>query len=244
MYARFSIFGKQTMSEKLSICQVRLKSIPATPSGELSDNVFRKCCFCEKICESVGSQLQIIDRLSGPGNFYCSFCLRHGFNNKSNRDVLILSFRSIIAYFYFQNYLQSTNGQKFWISQIEDYIDLHQKVGLFNPLFLYDPETMLWFVNFSRIGTSKKKIPLEEVFKTILSILKTFDLSSTVPGVDISLFYKKYKDAIDVFYRKRLRPSDRRMLIPTLSNTNVNEPKICSLDKMRTFVFNDLKIKK
>ena len=232
------------MSEKLSICQVRLKPIPATLSGELSDKVFRKCCFCEKICESVDSQLQLIDRLSGLGNFYCSFCLRHNFNNKGNRDVLILSFRSIIAYFYFQNYIQATNGQKFWISQIEDYIDAHRQAGLVNPLFLYDPDTMLWFVNFSRVGTSKKKVPVEEVFKTVLNILTTFNLSSTVPGINVSLFYQKYKDAIDVFYRKRFRPPDRRMLIPTLSNTGVSESKTCSLDKMRTFVFDDLKAKK
>jgi hypothetical protein len=232
------------MSEKLSMCQVRLKPIPATLSGELSDKVFRKCCFCEKNCESVSTQSQLIDRLSGPGNFYCSFCLRHGLNNKGGRDVLILSFRSIIGYFYFQNYIQANNGQKLWISQIEDYIDSHYRAGSVNPLFLYDPDTMLWFVNFSKIGNTKKKVPVEEVAKTIVSILTTFNLSETAPGVSMSSLYTKYKDAVDGFYRKRFRPADRRMLIPTLCNTGVVEPKTSSLDKMRNFVFDDLKAKK
>jgi len=232
------------MSEKLSISQVRLKPIPATLSGELSDKVFRKCFFCEKNCETASVQSSLIDRLSGPGNFYCSFCLRHGLNNKGNRDVLILSFRSIIGYFYFQNYIQANNGQKLWISQIEDYIDAHCHAGLVNPLFLYDPDTMLWFLNFSRIGKSKKKIHIDEVMKTIVSILTTFNLSETTPGVSMSSLFLKYKDAVDGFYRKRFRPADRRMLIPTLANTGVVEPKMCSLDKMRNFVFDDLKAKK
>lgn len=229
------------MSEKFSISQVRLKPIPAASSGELSDKVFRKCCFCEKNYESGNSQSQLLDRLSGPGNFYCSFCLRHGLNNKGSRDVLILSFRSIIGHFYFQNYIQVNNGQRLWISQIQDYINDHYRAGAVNPLFLYDPDTMLWFVNFAKIGTSKKKIPLEEVIKTVVSILTTFNLSENVPGVSMSSLFLKYKDAIDGFYRKRFRPADRRMLIPTITNT---ESKTCSLDKMRNFVFDDLKSKK
>lgn len=238
----FPNFGDKTMSEKNSISQVRLKLIPATLSGELSEKIFRKCCFCEKTCESGKPQSQLLDSLSGPGNFYCSFCLRHSLNNKGNRDVLILSFRSIIGYFYFQNYLQISNGKKLWISQIEDHITAHYQAGIVNPLFLYDPETMLWFVNFARVGSGKKKIPLEEIMKTIMNILSTFNLE-TISGLNIDLLHLKYKESISQFYHKRFRPADRLMLIPTLANTGVVEPLTCSLNKMRNFVFDDLKIK-
>ena len=232
------------MAEKTSICQVRLKPLPSHPSGELSDKVFRKCCFCEKNCEFLDNQSQIVDRLAGPGNFYCSFCLRHDLHTRINRDILILSFRSVIEYFYLLNYLLPHNGKKLWISQIEDYIESHQKAGISNPLFLYDPDTMLWFINFSKIGTSKRKIPLQEVLKTITSILASFNLTQTTPGISTSAFYTKFKDAIESFYRKRYRPENRRMLIPTLANTGVVEPKIYSLDKMRNFILEDLKAKK
>ena len=232
------------MPEKLSICQVRLKPIPADPTGELSDKVFRKCCFCDKNCES-GSLSSVIDKLSGPGNFYCPFCLRHDFHNRGNRDVLILSFRSIIGYFYLQNYVQAHAGKKLWLTEIEDYIESHAQAGLVNPLFVYDPDTMLWFVNFSKVGNSKRKVPLAEVLKTVVSILATFNLSESAQGVSMAALYAKYKDAIENFYRKRYRPENRRMLIPTLKDCgNVVEPKSCSLDKMRNFTLDDLKAKK
>lgn len=231
------------MSEKLSVCQVKLKPIPASPNGELSDKVYRKCCFCEKNCETSSSH-PLIDKLSGPGNYFCAFCLRHNLHTAANRDVLILSFRSIIGYFYFQNYVNTTSGRKLWLAEIEDYIESHVEAGLVNPLFLYDPETMLWFVNFAKIGTSKKKAPLDEVHKTILSILTCFNLNDTVPGISMSSLYVKYKDAIDNFYRKRYRPADRRMLIPTLANTGVVEPKTCTLDRTRSFIAEDLRAKR
>ena len=103
---------------------------------------------------------------------------------------------------------------------------------------------MLWFVNFSRIGNSKRKVPVEEVLKTVVSMLASFNLSETTQGISMSALYLKYKDAIDGFYRKRFRPADRRMLIPTFANTGMVETKACELDKMRNFTSDDLRIKK
>lgn len=230
------------MIEKKSMHQIRIKQIDPLFSGELSDKIFRKCHFCEKTCEVFGNQYKTINNLSGPGNFYCSFCLRHGLNSKGNRNFLILSFRSIIGYFYFKNYIQQ-NGKRMWLSEIEDFIESHRQAGLVNPLFLYDSETMLWFVDFSRVGNSKKKISVEEIIKTIVSILASFNLSETVPGIDMSSLFLKYKDAVETFYHKRFRPSDRKMLIPTFSNTGSFESKSCNLDKLRNFILDDLRIK-
>lgn len=229
------------MTEKLSICRVKLELLPSSPSGELSEHVFRKCSFCNKHCQLNNSQFQLVEKLSGPDNFYCVSCLRHGFNTRGNRDILILSFRSIIGYFYLQNYIQAESGQKLWITQIENYIDAHQKTGFTNPLFQYDPETMLWFIDFSKVGLSKKKIHLSEILKTVWNILISFDLNKNIPEVDIISLYSKYKIAIESFYQKRYRPKNRRMLIPTLASTGASEPKTCSFDKLRNFILDDLK---
>lgn len=229
------------MTEKISISQVRFKHISSGQNGELCEKSLRKCNFCEKSCE-IGSNL-VVEKLSAPGNFYCPFCLRHDLHTGKSKDILILSFRSIIGYFYFQNYIQVTSGRKIWLSEIEDFIQSHVKAGETNPLFLYDPETMLWFVNFGKVGDSKRKVPIEEVLKTIVNILTCFNLSQTVPGLSLVSFYEKYKEAIDAFYRKRYRPEKRKMLIPTFKELGVHESKMFNNEKMRNFTYQDLKIK-
>ena len=244
IYASFPIFGDETMAEKVSACKVQIKPIISPISGELSDRVLRKCNFCEKECEYFTNQSQIIDRLSGPKNFYCPFCLRHGFNNRSNRDVFILSFRSIYAYFYLQNYFCSTIGKKLWISEIEDYIESHKAVGLINPLFFYDDDTMLWFIDFSKVGNSKKKIPLDEILKTVVNILASFNFRENIVGMKLSDLYLKYKEGIEAFYQKRHMPKDGRILIPTLENTGAVYSKVHNIEKTKKFIFKNLCVKK
>lgn len=228
---------------KMSVAQVKLKPLESPSSGELSERVFRKCCFCEKQCEVVGEQARLVEKLSGPEAFYCSFCLRHGFHTKGSRDVLILSFRGIIGQFYQQNYLATHGLHKLWISEIEDYIEAHRKAGEINPLFAYDPESLLWFVNFARVGNSKRKLPLAEVLKTVANILFSFDLSNTAPGVNQAAVFAKFKDAIENFYSKRYRPESRRMLIPTLTGCGGQEPKQPN-ERTRNFTSCELKVKK
>lgn len=155
---------------------------------------------------------------------------------------MILSFRSVIGYLYFYNYLQVGGPSKIWVSEIQDYIDSHISAGLVNPLFVYDPDTLLWFVDFSKVGTSRKKLPLESVHKTVVNILTSLDLHK-IPGMDTSRFFQKYKDAIDVFAEKRSRPGNKRLLLPTLTGCGVNEPKNFSFDRTRNFIFEDLEFK-
>jgi hypothetical protein len=233
------------MSNKLSFRQVKFTPIQLSNTDELSDKIFRKCGFCEKSCQLPPKQSKLVQKLAGPECFYCPFCLRHNLNNKDNRDVLILSFRSIIGYFYLQNYLYNIfDNTKFWISEIEDYIKKHMDAGLTNPVFLYDPDSLLWFIDFSKVGRSKKKIPIEDVFETVANILKTFDLEKTIAGCNQTTFFSKYKEAIDLFYTKRHRPENRKKLIPTLTGCGVLEPKNFSFDCTRDFIFEDLAIKK
>lgn len=230
------------MGNQNKICDVKITSINPPVNGELSNEIFRRCCFCEKNCLLANFQLEIVQKLSGPEAFYCPFCLRHRFNSRGNRDILVLSFRGVIGYLYFYNYLQANGPNKIWVSEIQDFIDIHAEAGLINPLFVYDPETLLWFIDFSKVGNSRKKIPLESVHKTVINILTSLDLHK-IPGMNTSKFFQKYKDAIEVFHDRRFRPANKRLLLPTLTGCGVNEPKNFSFDRTRNFIFEDLEFK-
>ena len=222
------------MSEKLLINQVIFKPIPTLENGELSDKIIRKCHFCGKKCEFSENSSHLSQKLSGNDCFYCLFCLRHNLNNKNNKNILILSFRNIIGFLYHQNYVAI---RKLWLSEIEDYIDSHVEVGLQNPLFLYDPETMLWFIDFNKVGKSKRKIPVEEVFKTVIGILSCFNLSENIINIRMGSLYQKYQDGIEMFYRNRQRLDG--ILVPLLFVAESNFD-----DRTKNFIFQDLKLKK
>lgn len=224
------------MNQKNSISKVSVIPVQNLLKGEFSDKIFRKCSFCDKDILLTKTNIGLIERLSGPNGVYCPFCLKHGFYTKNNKHILILSFRAIIGHLYYQNYLIEN---KIWLSELEDIIDCHVKTGLKNPLFFYDAETYLWFLDFSRIGTSKKKLPILEVHKTICEILLCFNFWDFCPSHQIAC-YQKFKDAINKFYEKRYRPDDRKMLIPSL---NVPHAKV-AVEKLRNFTNFELSLKK
>lgn len=194
---------------------VKLKPLPTLPGDELSECVYRRCFFCQKDCKPQVVNKSLIDRLSGPGRHYCSFCLRHGFNTKNVRHILPMSFRGIIGHF-----CHRTHTRKMYLSDIEDYIHSHSETGLMNPAFVYDPDTFLWFVDFSRVGKSTKKVPVSAVLHTVTDILTCFNLNDTVGPNAPSDMYAKYREAILQFYEKRYRPADRPMLIPSVDGVD------------------------
>lgn len=230
------------MNQKFSISEITLKLIPNISSDELAEEYLRRCSFCEKYFRVSSVNSEIINKLSGIKNIYCSFCLRNDFNNKKDNEILILSFRCIFAYFYFFNYLNSLQNEKMWISEIHDIINRHQIIGEQNPLFAYDAETMLWFINFSKIG--KNKASLDDVNKTVLDILQSMNLEKNIPGFNLTSFYQKYNSAVELFYKKKHRPKGKKMLIPTLLNTGIIESKNYTFEKMKNFTLNDLKLKR
>jgi len=229
LYIKWTPKMKKVYSGKISF-------IPANDAlpGELSNKILEKCIFCQKSITINACNSFVIKKLSGPERIFCPFCLRNGFCTKRNKHILILSFRSLIASLYYQCY--ANQHRKLWLSQIQEYIDAHEFIGLKNPVFMYDPETYLWFIDFSRVGAGKKQIPIIEVHRTIVDVLTCFNLEhflgTNVPGE----VFVKYRDAIDLFYEKRFRPKRRKMLIPTFPT----HLKISS-ERFRNFIPKNLK---
>jgi hypothetical protein len=87
-----------------------------------------------------------------------------------------------------------------------------------NPVFNYDQESYVWFIDFRKVGESKKKISVKDVQSTIVDILATFNLPITIPAVHMNKLYQKYDEAVSDFYTKRYRPEGKKLLCPTLKN--------------------------
>ena len=116
-----------------------------------------------------------------------------------------------------------SRGVFMYITQLQELIDEHRAVGETNPLFTYDPETMCWFVDFSRVGDTKRKQPISAVLDTIAEILLVFGLKEMVAEVSTFKVWEKYRDAVMAFYQGRTRPVGQKILSPTLIKTGASE---------------------
>lgn len=193
--------------------KITLKPIPNSPGGMLSERILTKCTFCYKTCHIDSNLFANLHWLAGKEKFFCGFCIRNNFDTKANKDVLVLTFKNVFNYFYQQNHL---NKKKMWMCEIKDIIEDHRNVGLRNPVFYYDEESMNWFVNFSRVGSVKRKMSLEGVKKTIYEIVDSLKIGVYTKGVEEKVIRRKYLDAIDLFDEKRYRPKGRKVLSPTI----------------------------
>lgn len=220
----------------MQVRDVEVKKVEAQTDNELSDTVYRVCVFCDKVVRVNGQNFQSCLNLSGK-KFYCPVCLRNNHHHRSSRNVLIFSYRGIIGYYYLKFY--AANPQKMYLNQIESYIDLHARYGLQNPVFAYDPHTFLWFVDFNKVGNDPRKAPFEEVLKTMESAFLAFDLKGRIGTYQADSMWTKFEKAATIFYEKRKRPKDRRMLIPTLHGI-VHQEKDEFFDATRDFVRNHL----
>lgn len=181
-------------------------------------NVFCKCYFCEKETKILKEKTVFSLR----DKFYCTFCLRNKHYQKDSKNILITSFRGIIGYYYYAFHYLPKNAYIF-ISEIWDYIHLHQEIGLKNPIFYYDPDSFLWFIDFNRVGKTNKKIPIEKVLTTINEILLCFNLFELIRDIQPHKLYLKYEEAILKFYHQRQRPEDMKILSPSLIKTGACE---------------------
>jgi hypothetical protein len=202
-------------------------SVKKKPEGE--GEISYQCAFCEKITTLDPPHRAMCKRLSDD-LFYCPFCLRHGFHHKSNRDVLILTWRGIFGYLYYSKY--AIRGGNLSLSEIGDVIRNHAIVGLKNPVFSYDPESYLWFIDFGRVGIGRKKLDLQDILTTTEEICSVFPVDSTK-------VYLRFDPAIRKFFSHRYRPDDTKILCPTLSGM-IEMPKVFKKEMARNFEPKDL----
>lgn len=203
----------------MAIITKQMEIIPVKENldGELDQEIYYECNFCNKRTALHPFSRHMCEVVSG-SKYYCDFCLRHGFHTKNNRNILILTFKSIFSHFYKELHLDPTiASHKIYLAEIRDYIQSHMRTGLLNPVFSYDQETFFWFVDFSKVGKGSKKLKLNDVLKTIINILACFNLKTNVPAFSTHLLYAKYKDAIERFHASRYRPSGKRILAPSLN---------------------------
>lgn len=224
------------MAVTTTITRQNVKIIPAVQnlSGELSDRIHYQCAFCEKTVGLYPAQRKLCERLSGH-EFFCVSCIRLGFNKESNKNVLPLSFKAIAGYYYFEKYAY-TNHRQMWLTEIQEFLDSHEQVGLLNPLFSYDRESLVWFVDFNKVGKGRHKVRVSEVYKTIINMLACFNLADHIPNIKMAKLYEKYATAIEKFYTQRYRPADKKLLIPTLAGCGPFENKKFPLDNTRMFM--------
>ena len=181
---------------------------------ELSNTFFRSCSFCSKMVKVSSSNFRSCINLGGK-RFFCPFCIRNNFHFRSSRNVLGLSYRSIIGHYYHKHYLKHVT-KKLFLNQIQDCIDNHIRVGLRSPVFSYDADTYMWFLDFNRVGKDSRKAPCAEVLATAKTMLYCFGLSKVYGSWVFNNMWEKYDTAIKLFYEKRQRPKNKRMLVPTL----------------------------
>lgn len=223
------------MSATLKTYDVSVKQVEETSGQELSDTFYHNCLFCEKLVRVSSDNFNSCLNLGG-GKFYCPFCLRNNFNYRTSRNVLIVSFRAIIGQYYYKHFLETERHKtKMWLSEIECMIERHERLGLKCPVYSYDPSTYLWFVDFNKIGKNPRKAPIGEVTGIAQMILSVFKLDKVYGQYVFNDMWKKYEHALKLFYEKRQRPADRRMLIPTLHGI-VHGHKDGFFDKAREFL--------
>lgn len=216
----------------MKVHDVEIEPITTDTTEELSNTFYRNCNFCNKIVRINTKKLKSCLQLSG-NKFFCPFCLRNNFHHKLSNNVLIMSFRGIIGYYYWDLY-RGNSKKSIWYSQIKNLIDLHITIGLQSPVFYYDPLTYLWFIDFNKIGNGKKKLPIEEVKVVTKSILGVFNLNIHT-CVSEKEVWKKFEQAIDLYYSQRKRPKNKRMLIPTLVGICGHHYKEVFWEKTRSF---------
>jgi hypothetical protein len=123
-----------------------------------------------------------------------------------------------------------------YLSQIRDLIEIHAATGLENPVFSYDPDTFMWFVDFSKVGKGKRKLSLDDVLLTTETILEC--LNARLDPQSLENLMGRFKKAIVKFYKNRHRPIHQKQLIPTLKG--IGNLKDEEIEWTRHFTYKNL----
>lgn len=216
-------------------------------SDDLSDGqtkVLRRCDFCSKEMVVYQRAGDLINRLIKARRFYCTFCVRNEFYTRKGKHVMLLTMRGIISQLYHHCYL--VKDQSLYLKEIMDLIDDHVKVGLLNPVFHYDPDTYLWFIDFNKVGNSGHRLPVGEVLNTVYELISCFNLYQSVREFKSHKLAAKFEEAILEFYKHRCRPVGKLICAPTLAGCMGAEIQPVNAKKVvinyRDFVARDLRL--
>lgn len=219
---------------------IKLNLIAGSESTELDSKIYLECDFCQKLVCLYPHYRQLYEKISHD-RFFCAYCLQNNLNTRGNRNILIASFRGIIGYY---DLVLCRHERKLFKSEIEDIIYSHAKAGLLNPAFRYDPESLLWFIDFNKIGHGARKVPVKEVLKTVINILLCFNFHR-LQGLRNNDVYLKFEEAILKFYSDRYRPPGKKILCPTLIGcgywSNVHNEKSFNSQALTSFTSADLR---
>jgi len=185
--------------------------------------VYCRCNFCEKMTMVNRHQQKFSDKLGGVDRFFCNFCIRNDYYHRCNNNVMVLTYRGILGYYYY-SYYAAPKSPTMHLIDIQDYLELHVRIGVQNPIFRYDPETFCWFIDFSKIG--KRKMPVESVLQTIIEQLACFNLYENVREASPMKLYHKYQQAVMEFNQHRARTNGDKVFAPTLFGCDI--PNHCS----------------
>lgn len=217
---------------------VYLEKVELQEKSEFSDTFYRNCSFCEKFIKITSSNFNSC--LNIGKNQYCPFCLRHNFHYKNNHNILIFSFRGIIGYYYHKIY--KSDPFQITISEIENIIENQSLIGLQSPALCYDPFTLLWFADFNKIGSDSHKAPFDEVKEVVKKMFDLFEYKWILSKNSQSVLWDRFEKSINLFYKQRKRPIEKKMLIPTLSGIQPLESEEF-YEKTRVFTKNKLIVK-
>lgn len=206
--------------KKPEVNKVTIEEIQDGPLYEGTKH-YRKCKFCEKITLSIDHHKRFSDLLCGD-DFYCGFCIRNDYYHKFNKNVMVLTYRGVIGYYYYA-YFVTPKTSSMYLNDLSEYINFHEKAGMQNPLFRYDRETYCWFIDFSKVGS--RKVPVESVLATIVEQLACFNIYENVREASPAKLYQKYKDAVMEFYNSRERINGDKVFSPTLWGCGI--PTVC-----------------
>ena len=203
--------------------------------GELSDTICYECQFCNKIVLLDDDTHRMCECITGKHYFFCHFCIRHGFTN--DPYILMLSFRGIIGHYYYNHYLKN----RMYLSQIHDMIEMHKITGLMNPVFSYDSETYMWFVDFSKVGLGKNQLILDDVLSTMEPILECFELDDYLgSNFDPKDIIDQLMEAANKFYTDRYLPPFQKQIIPTIQGIGDPKPTDEEIELAQKFIAENL----
>lgn len=221
-------------------------------SKELLDKneiISKQCEFCGKEMVVHFRVGQYLRKLTKGSNFYCQFCVRHDIHTRKQHHVFLFTLRALIGYLHSACYFGKT--PRLYMSEIDDMIAEHVAIGHQNPLFLYDPETYCWFVDFNKVGSGDRQLPVSEVIRTVNEMVSAFNPYNNIREFKGSKYVDRFRESIMTFYEQRFRPPGKRLCAPTLSGcaseireggTGVNANKKLDLSSYRDFLPADFKL--